>query len=55
MFKETVQGREPPDAMSLRYADTSLPELLGRPNLRFAEMSMRNKMCLCNTRVFFKT
>ena len=36
------RGREPPDAMSLRYADTSLPELLGRPSLRFAEMSMRN-------------
>ena len=31
-----------PDAMSLRYADTSLPEFLGRPSLRFAEMSMRN-------------
>ena len=25
--------------MSLRYADTSLPELLGRPSLRFAELS----------------
>ena len=45
------RGREPPDAMSLRYADTSLPELLSRPSLRFAEMSMRKhiKMCLCNT------
>ena len=34
------RGREPPDAMSLRYTDTSLPDLLGR--LRYAEMSMRN-------------
>ena len=33
-------GREPPDAMSLHYADTSLPDLLGRPSLRYAEMSM---------------
>jgi len=41
-------GREPPDAMSLRYADTSLPELLGRPSLRFAEMSMCNtSKCAC--------
>jgi len=41
-------GREPPDAMSLRYADTSLRELLGRPSLRFAEMSMRNtSKCAC--------
>ena len=36
------RGREPPDAMSLRYADTSLPGLLGRPSLRFAELSMSN-------------
>ena len=39
---DVPRGREPQDAMSLRYADTSLPELLGRPSLRFAEMSMRN-------------
>ena len=36
------RGREPPDTMSLRYTDTSLPYLLGRPSLRYAEMSMRN-------------
>ena len=35
-------GREPPDAMSLRYADTSLPDLLGRLSLHYTEMSMRN-------------
>ena len=29
-------GREPPDAMSLCYADTSLPDLQGRPSLRHA-------------------
>ena len=29
------QGREPPDAMSLRYADMSLSDLLGRPSLRY--------------------
>ena len=36
------RGREPPDAISLRYADTSLPDLLGRLSLRYAVMSMRN-------------
>ena len=36
------RGREPLDSMSLRYADTSNPDLLGRPSLRYAEMSMRN-------------
>ena len=43
------RGREPPNAMSLRfvdmslhYADMSLPYLLGRPSLRYEEMSMRN-------------
>ena len=42
------RGREHPDAISLRYADTSLQELLGRPSLRFAEMSMRNtSKCAC--------
>ena len=35
-------GREPPDAMSLHYADTSLPDFLDRPSRRNAEMSMRN-------------
>ena len=29
-------GREPSDAMSL-YADTSLPDLLGRPSLHYAD------------------
>ena len=31
------RGREPPDVMSLCYADTSLPDLLGRPSLRYTE------------------
>ena len=44
----SVRGREPPDAMSLRYADTSLPELLGRPSLSYAVMSMRiTSKCAC--------
>ena len=30
------QGREPPDAMSLRFVDTSLKDLLGRPSLLHA-------------------
>ena len=47
--------REPPDAMSLRYADTSLPALLGRPSLRNAEMSMRNtSKCACVIQEVFK-
>ena len=32
--------REPPDSMSLRYADMSLPDLLGRSRLRYAEISL---------------
>ena len=44
----TTLGREPPDAMSLHKADMSLPDLLGRPSLRYAEMSMRNtSKCAC--------
>ena len=35
-------GREPPDAMSLRSEGTSLLDLLGRPCLSYAVMSMRN-------------
>ena len=33
----------PPDTMSLRYADTSIPDLpgKGKPSLRYGEMSMR--------------
>ena len=34
-----VRGREPPDAMSLRNADTSLPDLLGRPSLQYADQA----------------
>ena len=34
--KSAIRGREPPDAISLRHADTSLPDLLGRPSLRCA-------------------
>ena len=30
---EILRVREPPGSMSLRYADTSLPDLLGRTNL----------------------
>ena len=49
------RGREIPDAMSLRYADTSLryadtslPDLLGRPSLSYAVMSMPNtSKCAC--------
>ena len=56
-LKNAIRGREPWDTMSLRYADTSLPDLLGRPSLRYAEMSMRIaqyiKMCLYNTGGFF--
>ena len=33
LFMRLTRGREPPDAMSLRYADTSIPDLLGRPSL----------------------
>ena len=41
-------GREPPDAMSLRYEGTSLLDLLGRPSLSYAVMSMRNTAkCAC--------
>ena len=33
-------GREgTPDAMSLHYADTSLPDLLGRPSLNYADQA----------------
>ena len=35
----TAGGREPPDTMSFRYADTSLPDLLGRPNLHYADQA----------------
>jgi len=41
-------GREPPEAMSLHYADTSLPDLLGRTSLSYAVMSKRNtSKCAC--------
>ena len=41
-------GREPLDAISLHYADTSLPDLLGRMSLCYAAMSMRNtSKCAC--------
>ena len=55
-FREGGRREGTPDAMSLRYADTSLPELLGRPSLRFAEMSMRNtSKCACVIQEVFKT
>ena len=34
-----ARGREPRDAMSLHYADTSLPDFLGRPSLHNAEQA----------------
>ena len=56
LFTQFCRGREPTDDMSLRNADTSLPDLLGRRSLRFAEMSMRNtSKCACVIQeVFFK-
>ena len=51
-------GREPLDAMSLRYADMSLPDLLGRPSLGYAVMSLRNTLkcafVMCNPWGFYK-
>ena len=32
-----LRGREPQDALSLPFADRSLPDLLGRPSLHFAD------------------
>ena len=47
-------GRELPDVMSLRYADTSLSDLLGRPSLSYAVMSMFNtSKCACVTQEVF--
>ena len=42
------------DAMSLRYADTSLPDLLSRQSLSYSsnEHAQYIKMCLCNKGVF---
>ena len=34
------RGREPPVAMSLRHAETSLPDLLGRPHLLHAVIDL---------------
>ena len=49
-------GKEPPDAMSLHYADTSLPDFFGRSSLRYAVMSMCNtsKCTWVIQEVFFK-
>ena len=45
---QLCRGREPPDAISHRYSDTRLSDLLGRLSLRYAEMSMRNtSKCTC--------
>ena len=35
----TARRREPPDAMSLCYADTSLPDLLDRPSLHYTDQA----------------
>ena len=32
-----LRGKESPDAISLCYANTSLPDLLGRPSLNFID------------------
>ena len=47
-----IGGREPPDAMSLRYADTSLPDLLGRLSLHYAYQAsaMQTVPPLCSER-----
>ena len=43
-------GREPPDAMSLHYADRSLPDLLGRSSLNYADqaLAMQTVPLLCS-------
>ena len=47
--------REPLDATSLRCTDTSLPDLLSKPNLSYAVMSMRNtSKCACVIQEVFK-
>ena len=33
------EGGKTPDAMSQRYSDTSLPNLLGRPSLYYADQA----------------
>ena len=38
-------GREPPDAMSLRYGDTSLPDLQCRLSLQYADTSLPDLQC----------
>ena len=45
-------GREPTDAMSLPYADTSHPDLLGRMSLHYADQgsAMRPEHLLCSKR-----
>ena len=40
------RGREPPDAMSLRYADKSLPDLLSRPSLHYETKPPLCRPCL---------
>ena len=47
-FSYVLGGREPLDALSLRYGETSLPDLHGRPSLGYAVISMRNtSKCAC--------
>ena len=63
LLTASKRGREPLDAMSLRYADTSLTDLLGRPNLHYADQAsaMQTVPLLCNKRAstiqhsFFKS
>jgi len=44
------------DAMSLRYADTSLPDLLSRQSISYAVMSMcSTSKCACVIQEVFKT
>jgi len=40
VYDEGWNWREPTDAMSLRHADTSLPDLLGRRSFRYADTSL---------------
>ena len=50
-----LRGRDPPDAMSLCYADMSLPELLGRQSLHYADQAsvMKDFFCRCGIIVFY--
>ena len=46
------RGKETLDAMTLCYADTSLPDMLGRPSLHYADQAyaMQTVPSLCSER-----